>query len=211
MYLVQHIDSVIQLVVGIFFTWMGFRSANKLGARTRKIFRVCGPALIVIGGLLFFKPSASTNWERRFTSDKIASAEFPGAVEAKESTETLGGVTVTRTTFSYNVPGKDIALFLSSSALPENARGLTDAQRIEGTLSYFASQGAKVIQNEKDPATSIYKLALRQEDKKATTQMALAYVGDNVYRVVASWTNGQEDKALTDRFVSSFRISAHQP
>jgi hypothetical protein len=210
-FLAEHIDSIIQVFVGLLFTWTAFRRPNRLADRTRKIFRVCGPALIVIGGVLLFKPTASANWARQFTSDRVASAEFPGTVTPKESIDTMGGVTVKRTSFKYNVPGKDIALFLSSSALPENTRTMTDEQRVEATLAYLTSQGSRVVQQEKDPAGSIYRITLRQDDKKAGMQMALAYVGENVYRVVASWTDGQEDKALIDRFVKSFQISVKQP
>jgi hypothetical protein len=38
--------------------------------------------------------------------------------------------------------------------------------------------------------------------------MAVAYVGDTIYRVVAAWSDGQEDKALTDHFMKSFQITA---
>ncbi len=207
MFFVQHIDSVIQLVLGAFVTWFAFRPSSKLGPRARKTLRVCGPALILIGGVLLLKPDPTPSWERQLTSDKIASAEFPGTPAPKETTDTVGAVTVTRTSFTYDVPGKDIALALSFSALPANTRGMTDAQRVEGTLAYLTAQGSKVIQNEKDPGGSIYRFTVRQDDKKVTVQMALAYVGDNVYRVVASWTDGQENKALTDRFVNSFRLS----
>lgn len=207
MFFAQHIDSVIQLLLGALVTWIAFRRSSKLGARTRTILRVCGPALIVVGGVLLLKPDPAPSWERQLTTDKIASAEFPGAPAPKETTDTVGTVTVKRTSFTYDVPGKDIALALSYSALPENTRALTDAQRIEGTLAYLTSQGSKVLQNEKDPAGSIYRLTVRQDDNKVTIQMAIAYVGDNAYRVVASWSDGHEDKPLTDRFVNSFRLS----
>jgi hypothetical protein len=207
--IVHHIDSIIQLVLGGFFTWLGFRRANKLGARTTKVFKVCGPALIAVGGvLLLLKPNADPAWQRQFTTDHVASAEFPGVATPKESTDTQGGVTVRRTSFTYDVPGKDIALFLSSSPLPEDARQLADAQRLEGTLAYLTSQGSRVVQNEQDSTGSVHLLTMRQDEKKATMQMALAYVGDSVYRAIASWTDGQEDRSLTDRFVNSFRVSA---
>ena len=205
MFFAQHIDSIIQLVLGAFVTWFAFRRSSKLGARTRTLLRVCGPGLLVIGGVLLFKPDAPS-WERRPTTDKIASAEFPGAPAAKETTDTVGALTVKRTSFTYDVPGKDIALALSYSALPENTRAMTDAQRIDSTLAYLTSQGAKILQNEKGATGSIHRLKVRQDDKKVTIQMAIAYVGNNAYRVVASWSDGQDDKALTDRFVNSFRI-----
>ncbi len=203
---VKHIDSIIQIILGSVFTWLAFRSSNKLPARTTKIFKICGPALIVVGGLLLLQPNSTASWERQLTSDKAASAEFPGPAVAQDTTDTVGTVSVKRTSFTYNVRGRDISLFLSYSTLPENARALTDAQRMQSTLAYFASQGSRVVRSE--TTGSIHRLTLRQDDNKITVQMALAYVGDNVYRVVASWGDGQEDKPLTDRFVNSFRISS---
>ncbi len=211
MFLVRHIDSVIQMLVGAALTWAAYRSASKLRPPARTILRVCGPLLIVVGGLLLLKPSRGPSWQRQLTSDKGASAEFPGAATSQESADTLGGITVRRTSFTYDVPGRDISLFLSYSALPENTRTMTDAQRIEGTLAYFVSQGAKVVQNETDAGGAIHRVTIRQDDKKSTTRMALAYAGDNVYRVVASWTDGQEDESLTDRFINSFRLSSAEP
>jgi hypothetical protein len=208
LFFAEHIDSIIQLLVGAFVTWIAFWRSSKFGARTRTLLRVCGPALIVVGGVLLLKPHAAPSWKRQLTADNVASAEFPGAPASKETTDTIGTVTIKRTSFAYDVPGKDIALALSYSALPENTRTLTDAQRIDGTLAYLTSQGSKIVQNQKDPTGPIYRLTVRQDDTKATIQMAIAYVGDNAYRVVASWTDGQEDKELTDRFVNSFRVSA---
>jgi len=208
MFIVHHIDSVIQVVLGVFFTWRGFRP-KAASSRTTKIFRVCGPALVVIGGLLLLKPEAAPAWERAFTTDRVASVEFPGAPKAQESVDTLGDVRVKRTSFSYNVPRKDIALFLSFSQLQPEARGMTDDQMIEATVAFMTSQGNKVLENERVAASSpaIYRLTLRQEEKKATTQIALAYAGENVYRAVASWTDSEMDKSITDRFIGSFAVS----
>jgi len=206
LFVLQHIDSVIQLGLGVVFTFLGFRRTNPLTPRIRKVFRVCGPALLVISSLLLLKPDDAPTWHRQFTLDHVASAEFPGEVTPKESTDTMGDITVKRSSSTYDVPGKDIALFLSVSSLPEGARSMSDAQRIESTLTLLASQGGTVVQNQTDPTGPIHRLTIRQADKKATMQMALAYVGDNVYRVVASWTDGSEDKNTTDRFVQSFRV-----
>src|SRR4051794_15373708 len=118
MFFVRHIDSILQVLIGIFITGMAFRRAADPTARSTKVLRFCGPALIVIGSILLLKPGAPASWQRQFTADKVASAEFPGAATAKESTDTLGTVTVKRTSFTYNVPDKDISLFLSYSALP---------------------------------------------------------------------------------------------
>lgn len=207
MFLLHHLDNLLQLSFGVFFTWLGFQQAPA-GFRARRLFQICGPALIAIAGLLLFlKPAdGATSWQRQRTADGLASAEFPGAPTPKETTDTIGDVTVKRTSFAYDVPGKDIALLLSYSTLPENARTLTDAQRLESTLAYLTSQGGTVTAQETDATGSLHRITVRQAEKKATIRMALAYVGDKVYRVVASWTDGEADDALVERFVRSFAV-----
>ena len=90
---------------------------------------------------------------------------------------------------------------------------MTEDQRIEATVGFFVSQGAVVLKNEKDTRSSpaVFRITLRQEDKKATQQIALGYLGDTVYRVVASWTDSGQDPSLTDRFIGSFKITGPQP
>ncbi len=207
MFIIQHIDSIIQVAVGILATWIGFRHTDNPG-RFIKILRFCGPALIVIGVILLFRPVPTATWERAFTADNVASAEFPGKPALKESLDTLAGVTIKRTSLSYNVPGKDINLLLSSSPLPADSRGMTDDRKFEATLAYFLSQGNRIMKKEKNTTTTpvLYHLYLRQEDKKATIRIALCYSGANVYRAVATWIDTDTDTALTDRFINSFRI-----
>jgi hypothetical protein len=203
MFFVRHIDSLIQLGLGVAFTVMGFRRPPMRGAN---IFRVCGPALIVIGGLLLLKPGS--HWQRQFTADQNASAEFPGTPSAMDSTDTEGGISVKRTTLLYNVPGHDMSLFLSYSALPEGARAMTDEERFAATVAAM-SQRAKVLHQES--SGSIHRLTLREEEKKATLELAIAYAHDNVYRVVASWADGDEDPPLIERFVRSFSLGLPKP
>ena len=208
MFILQHIDSIIQVAAGIVASWIGFRHTENPG-RHIKILRFCGPALIIIGVILLFRPVSTATWERAFTADHVASAEFPGKPALKESVDTLAGVTVKRTSLSYNVPGKDINLLLSSSPLPAGSRGMTDDQTIEATLAYFISQGNSILKNEKiaTATPAVYRLCIRQEDKKATIQIALCYSGETVYRAVATWIDSDADTSLTDRFINSFRIA----
>lgn len=209
MFLVQHIDSIIQIVLGISFTWLGFRPAGRFPARSQRIFRICGPALIGLGALLLFRPHEGAHWQRQHTADNVASVEFPGAATAQETTDTYGKVTVKRTSLSYSAPGKDLSLFLSSSALTEDALALSEDQRLDSSLSLLSSQGSQVLQRETlSGSPAIHRVTLRSAGAKTTTRIALAYVGSSVYRVVASWADGSEDTALTDRFIGSFRIGA---
>jgi hypothetical protein len=67
LFLVHHIDSLIQILVGISITWLAFRRPNRLGVRTAKLFRYLGPALIVIGGVLLAEPAARPVGQRKFT------------------------------------------------------------------------------------------------------------------------------------------------
>jgi len=201
--LLQHIDSVIQIVLGAVCIWLGFGGV-RLGTRARMIFRVCGPALVVIGALLLVVRAAGPGWQIHRTADGVASAELPGTPRPQESVDTIGAITVKRTSLTHDVPGKDLSLFFSQSALPEPARAMTDAERLDATVAYFTAQGFSVVHRAQQGA--IHRIALRHAGKKATVEMALAYVGDQVYRVVASYTDGSEDRALVDRFVGSFRV-----
>lgn len=209
MFLAQHIDSIIQIILGISFTWLGFRPGGRFPARTQRIIRICGPALIGLGALLMFRPHAGASWQRRHTADNVASVEFPGAATAQETNDTYGTLTVKRTSLSYSAPGKDLSLFLSSSALTEDALALSEEQRLDGSLAMLSGQGSQVLKRETLAGSpSIHRVTLRSEGGKTTTRIALAYVGTGVYRVVASWADGSEDPALTDRFIGSFRIGA---
>ena len=208
MFIFQHIDSIIQVAAGIVATWIGFRHRND-PRKIMTLLKFCGPALIVIGVILLFRPVSTATWERAFTADNAVSAEFPGKPTMKESNDTLGGVTVRRTSLSYNVPGKEINLLLSSSLLPADRRGMTDDQKVDATLAYFLSQGNSLVQKEKikTAVATLYRFCLRQEDKKATIRIALVYSGGSVYRAVAAWIDADADASLTDRFIDSFRIA----
>ena len=118
-------------------------------------------------------------WQRQFTDDKIASAEFPGVPRSMDGRRSVLG---------YTVPGKDVALFLSSSTLPDGER-------------------SALGENGKAPDDPGYRVTETREANNAIVQTAVAHVGDQVYRAVASWVDGQEDRSLTDRFVRSFKVS----
>jgi hypothetical protein len=204
----SHVDSLIQVGLGVIFTWLGYRGgAGRLDPRARMAFRICGPALIVIGVLLAARPQAAARWETFATADQVARADFPGKAAAQESTDTLGAITVKRTSFTLQVPGKDLSLFLSDSALPAEAAGLGDAQLLESTLAYFTAQGFVVSPREKDASGRIHRMTMRQAAKKTTVRLAIAYAGGRVYRALASYADGSEDEALVSRFVASFRLS----
>lgn len=125
----------------------------------------------------------SPHWQRQFTDDKIASAEFPGVPMAMDGRGSK---------LCYNVPGKDIGLCLSSSPLPDGERSV-------------------VIKNDNARNNPGYRLTeTRDALRNATVQTAAAYLGDKVYRAVAAWSDGQDDRSLTDRFVRSFKVSTER-
>lgn len=207
----SHIDSIVSLVLGVIFTWWGHRPSKSFGPRARKIFRVCGPATVAISALLLLKPRPTPTWSRQFTPDRRASAEFPGVATPEETTDTMGALRVTNRSLTHRVPDKDLFLILTCSALPDHARAMTDDQRIDATAAFMEQQGARILSRQTDPGGTIHRMEWRQDASKSTTQIALAYVADYACRVVATWTDGSEDRALTDRFVQSFRMEAPPP
>lgn len=140
-FVVQHIDALITTAGGIFACFYGFRSTRTTTPtqqRATKILRVCGPLVVLFGILRFFidQPAAPT-WQRHMTSDGFASAEFPATPKATEQTDTINGVSAHRTSLTYDVPYKDISLFLSFSPMPPNEPNVPDTERIAATKAYF--------------------------------------------------------------------------
>src|SRR5213594_2008000 len=104
MNIAAHIDALLMIVFGAFFTFLGFRAPAAF-AKAAKIFRICGPALVVIGAILLFAHPSPT-WARQTTDDGFASAEFPGTPTRKESVDTVGGVSLPRVSYTYTLPGQ---------------------------------------------------------------------------------------------------------
>src|SRR6516165_10346063 len=106
-FLVQHIDSLITIAIGVAFWWLGYAAGrpgkwSRFQRRTR-LFQIASPVLVVCGlAQFFFVDGAWTpNWKRFATSDGVASVEFPGAPQTEQVANTVNEVKVSRTTLRY--------------------------------------------------------------------------------------------------------------
>jgi len=182
----HHIDSIIQILVGLALLGVVVRGRSRFGPRTALLLKVCGVGLVLVGGILLFRPREEARWAKHETTDGVASADFPCRPSRTETNDVSGELSVKRTSATCRVPGKDITLLLSFSALPEAARGMTEAQLVDGTVAQLGSQGLTLATRERDASGAVHRLRLRKESERVNVQVALAYVNGTAYRAVAS-------------------------
>ena len=211
-FIVQHIDALITIAGGIFACIYGFRparSAAPLQQRATRILRICGPPVVLFGILRFFidQPAALT-WQRHLTSDGFASAEFPAIPQAKQQMDTANGVSVVRTSLNYNVPFKDISMYLSFSSMPPNESSIPDTERIAAMKGFFTQQGFSVVRDSSVQLGVVSGFALDLQGDGGKTRMwtRIAFVAGKVYRMVISSTGSHHDDPLINHCLESFRI-----
>ena len=145
------------------------------------------------------------------TDDGLASAEFPDIPTRKESVGTVGAVSLRMVSYTYTVPGQDIALFLSRS--PVVGPDLTDDQRIDAAMTYLSEQGYQLAERQRVQCGDMqgYFLRMRLRDKNATVVARVAIAHTNVYRAVASFTSATETLEEIRRFIESFQVRGSPP
>jgi hypothetical protein len=192
------------IVFGAFCTFDGFRKTPGF-AKGAKIFRICGPVLVVSGTILLFAHPPPT-WTRQTTDDTFASAEFPGIPTLKKSVESVGGLSLPLVSYTYNVPGQDITLFLSRSPVVDP--NLTDDQRIDLVVADLSKKGFEVAERQRVQCGDVhgYFFRLRLRDKNGTVIVRFAIAHTNVYRAFASFTSASEMQQEISRFVESFQV-----
>ncbi len=211
-FIVQHIDALITTSGGIFACIYGFRPPRKATPtqqRATKILRVCGPLVVLFGILYFFiDQPAATTWQRHLTSDGFASAEFPATPQATQQTDTINGISAERTSLSYDVPSKDISMFLSFSAMPRNEQSVPDTERVAAMKGYFKQQGFSIV---RDSSVQLgiatgFALELQGDGGKTRMWMRIAFVAGKVYRIVISSAGSHHDDPIITHSLESFRI-----
>ena len=219
-FIVQHMDALISTVAGLFACFYGYR-APRAGSvptsaqqRATKILRICGPLVVMFGLMRFVmeQPAAAT-WQRHSTNDRFASVEFPGTPEAKQQTDTLNGISVQRTSLTYDVPFKDISMFLSFSPLPPEPPeqpNVPDAERFAAVKAHFTQQGFSIVRESpmRLGAGPGFALDLQRDGGKLRMWIRIAYVPWRVYRVVVSSTGSHHDDLIINHFLESFRVES---
>lgn len=212
LFLMQHVDAMITVaggILGCFYAFAVRPAATPTEQRARKILTVCAPLVVLFGVLRFFMDAPSEpSWQRRLTSDGIASAEFPASPQANQQTDTVNGVTAERTSLTYNVPFKDITFILSFSPVPANEPNAADSERFSATKAYFRQQGYSVVYDAPVQlgAAPGFTLELQRDGGKVRVWTRVAYVGRTVYRVVVSSTGSHHDDRIIRHYLESFRI-----
>jgi len=214
-FIVQHIDALISTAGGLLACFYGYRAPRAASVptpaqqRATKILRICGPLVVLFGLVRFItdQPAAPT-WQRHSTGDGFASAEFPATPQAKQQTDTLNGISVQRTSLTYNVPFKEISLFLSFSPMPPGEPNALDAERFAALKTYFTQQGFSIVRESPTQlgAASGFALDLQRDGGKIRMWMRIAYVAGRVYRVVVSSTGLHHDDTIISHYLESFRI-----
>lgn len=205
-FIVHHIDSLVMTAAGFFAWWFSYRVPA--GQRARKLLRIGGPVLTVLGIVFFFteRPPAPT-WVRYNTNDGMASAEFPGKPEGRQGAASVNDISVQSTTLAYDVPHTDIALRLSFSPVPTGQPDLTDAERLAATKAFFTQQGFSVVDESLMQLGTASGFSIEMErGGKERVWMRVACEAGKVYRVVASSSGSRRYDEFVKHFIESFRI-----
>lgn len=211
-FLIQHIDALITTALGLWITVYSWRQRKRLQASPKKLARalpVLAPLVVVFGLLQFAIDSQPTYvWQRSFTSDQRASAEFPCTTTTETATDSAQGVSIKRLTVNCNVPQRDINLRLSYNEIPPEGASLTVEQRLDGLRSYFNKQGFTIISCVPDGHKEIpdYRLVMEGDHGKVRCVTRIAITPKAIYRAVATSTSGFHDDPVIPRFVDSFKL-----
>lgn len=211
-FLIQHIDALITTIAGICFTIYSWRNRDRLRTSPKKIVRILPilAPLVLAFGLISFALDSHTkySWQRVFTADKRASAEFPCATATVTATDSVGSISVKRVTVNCDIPRKGINLRLSRNEIPPESEALTPAQRFEELKTYFQQQGYSLISSA--PESNIdfpcYRLTVERDKGQTRCVMRMAILSKAIYRVIATSTAGFHDDPVIERFVDSFNI-----
>jgi hypothetical protein len=211
-FLVQHVDAITTTTVGLWITVYAWRQRERLRASPKKLARtlpVLAPLVVVFGLLRFAFDSQPTDvWQRAFTTDQRASAEFPYAIATETAIDSAQGVSVRRFTVNCNVPQRDINLRLSYNEIPPEGAGLTIEQRLDGLKSFFEQQGFTIVSCVSDQHGDIpgYRIVIERDHGKTRCLTRIAIAPKAIYRAVATSTSGFHEEPVIIRFMNSFSV-----
>ena len=147
-------------------------------------------------------------WQRVFTSDQGASAEFPCATTTETATDSTKGGSIRRTTIKCTIPHRDITLHLSYNDVPPAGAGMTIEQRVAGMRRSFEEKGGTVISSvtEATGGDQAGRMVVDLEQGKARCTLRWAVKSKVTYRAIASSARTLHDDPVIARFVESFRV-----
>ena len=211
-FFIQHIDAIITTTLGLWITVYAWRQRDRLRASPQKLVRalpVVAPLVVVFGLVRFMLDSQPGYvWQRAFTNDQRASAEFPCPTTSEAATDSAQGASIRRLTINCNVPRRDINLRLSYNEIPPAGVGLTVEQRLDGLRSYFEQQGFTILSCVPESHGDVpgYRMRIEKDHGKNRLLIRVAITSKAIYRAVATSSSGFHDDPVITRFINSFRL-----
>lgn len=211
-FFIQHIDAIITTTLGLCATAYAWRQHQRLQTNPNWLVRnlpILAP-LIVVFGLLRFIPVSQPEiiWQRVFTSDQKASAEFPKSTTTETTTDSGLGFNIERQTINCDIPRRGINLRLSYNEIPQQAAELDNTQFINDICRYFELQGCTIVSNMPNKQMDIpgYRLIMEKDHGKTMCMMQITLTPHALYRAVATSTSGFHGDPIINQFLDSFRL-----
>lgn len=148
-------------------------------------------------------------WQRAFTDDQRASAEFPCPTTTETATDSAKGVSVKRTTVTCSIPHRDITLHLSYSEIPPEGAGLTVEQRVAAIRSHFEQQGCTIVSCVSEMTGNVpgCRMVIQMDHGKTRCTVRLAVTPKAIYRALATSASVLHNDPAIARFVESFSVA----
>ena len=207
-FVVAHIDALITVMIGFALLVSGRRVYHQ-NPQSSVYLQRAAIVLIAIGALLMMTTRSSTPKPVvQATDNGVATASFPGQPKRTllSASETPDGAD--RETYDFRPPGHDLSYKLSRSSMTGDLLGMSDSERIEGLVAHFQSQ-KYVISNhatvEKN-GVRIHSFQFAMPGVQAVSTIRIAFVGDQIYRVIASSGNGESAESEFETFLASFNV-----
>jgi len=168
-------------------------------------------ALCALAGIFVFIAGCGQPayvWQRVFTGDREASAEFPCTTTTETATDSSNGISIQRTTVKCTIPNRDITLHLSCNEIPAAGLRLTLDQRIAGMRSSFEQKGGKIISSNPEAIGSVQgcRMVVELEHGKARCTIRMAVKSKITYRAIASSASALHDDPVIAHFLESFSM-----
>ena len=226
--LIQHIDNLITIALGLFLLIYYYREYPHL-RKTRNFKRHSIPfgVLLILAGIfqimLKFHQAASAPatalqpakprqtvfpWKRALSNDQRAFAKFP----AHTSNQTdiypdLGGV-AERHIVDCLVPERDIRLSLTDSPMPPGSATVPIEEQFDHMIALSTKQGYKLITrvSEQLGDTPGCRMVLERDNGKLRMVTRVAITPKTVCAVFAVSTAHFHDDPVINRFIDSFGL-----
>lgn len=211
LFLAQYIDAVIPTSGGLLFAIHSWRQRDKLRSSPKKIHRAWPYftlLLLAIGIIRFIASSQPYTWQRVYTDEQHASAEFPCVPKNEVTTGSVQGMPFQQATIRCDVPYRATDLRLSYNNILPESDNLSPDQRIDMMLSIVKQQGFTILSCvlENKPNTPTYKIALRHDGEKSQVLMRVAITPKAIYRAVSTSSYGFDKDSAVVRFIDSFTV-----